>query len=91
MSPETLRPRPQDTYSSVVACSLQELIALRKLQKSQLRQGIDVAKLNRGSDPKKRKARVQGEGEAEGEGDGEDEVGSYGLQPRSGKPSDTVE
>lgn len=39
-----------------VACSLQELIALRKLQKSQVRQGIDVNKLNRGSDSRKRTA-----------------------------------
>lgn len=44
----------------VVACSLQELIALRKLQKSQLRQGIDVEKLNRG-DLKKQPAAEVGE------------------------------
>jgi len=43
-----------------VAYSLQELIALRKLHKSQLRQGIDVEKLNRG-DVKKRPAAEPGE------------------------------
>jgi hypothetical protein len=42
-----------------VACSVQELIALRKLQKSQLRQGIEVEKLSRG-DVKKRPAAEAG-------------------------------
>lgn len=45
-----------------VASSVQELIALRKLQKSQLRQGIEVEKLNRG-DVKKRPATEAGKAE----------------------------
>ena len=49
-----------DAHTYAVAYSLQELIALRKLHKSQLRQGIDVEKLNRG-DVKKRPAAEPGE------------------------------
>ncbi|KAF9506123.1 hypothetical protein BS47DRAFT_1374173 [Hydnum rufescens UP504] len=54
----------------VEACSLQELLALRKLQRPH--KGIDVAKLNKGDTKKKRKAKIE---EEEGE--------KYGFNPRN--------
>lgn len=80
-------------HMCVVACSLQELIALRKLQKSQLRQGIDVEKLNRG-DLKKQPAAEVGEAQnslqamQNSRAQSDDETEGYGLQPKPGKSDD---
>jgi hypothetical protein len=62
--------------SDGIACSLQELLTLRKLQRPH--KGIDVAKLNKGDSKKKRKAKIE---EEEGE--------KYGLQPK--KPDEHEE
>lgn len=60
--------------SSLIPTSLQELLALRKLQRT--RQGIDAVKLSKGDIKKKRKPRIEGE-EA-----GTIDLSGFGLQPQ---------
>lgn len=67
--------------SARFSSSLQELLALRKLQRSQARQGIDVVKLNRG-ELKKHKAK------AEDTPEGISETQKFGLQPGKAEPED---
>ncbi|KAJ3572272.1 hypothetical protein NP233_g3192 [Leucocoprinus birnbaumii] len=85
---EESEPTPENDEEA--GLPIAELIELRKLRRS--RQGIDVAKLNKGDAKRRRKRAREGEeGEGEGEGEPEEEAVKPGLRKGAAVDEDDEE